>query len=164
MSVQLETEIDEEQAEILREKLIKGMIERFQCPGCVHGSDTNCPLFTLEERGDGRRCSAHVLGTSIGLQNKFALGMPKGFNKPRIKPDRAALESTMRIWFYPKGSDPDVFDWLNVPVWVLEDDGFLFIRLYSPRIDDSCVLVLEGAEASDLPQAIDVSGRLGEID
>lgn len=58
------------------------MVEQFQCPGCVVGRDTKCGSFDPDV-GYGFFCKGQVLGTALGSpNNKIALGLPKGFNKP----------------------------------------------------------------------------------
>ena len=134
-----------------REVEIKEMVEMFQCPGCVCGSDTNCGHYNYDQRE--LKCTGHVIGTHIGLGNRVALGLPKGFNKPGFTTDRLCLKDTHPGW-----------DRLNVPVWAMEKDGFLFIRTFAPRINFSCVDVIEGGTLDMVPNAINVAEFYEEID
>ncbi len=139
------------------------MIEQFQCPGCVCGDNTSCSEYKYSE--DDRRCMGHVLGTMISLGNTIALGLPKGFNKPGInwehKPLRARNTIDVRLW--PEG---EVFGWdkLNVAVWAMEADGYLFVRTFAPRVNLSWVDVIESGTLAMVPGAIDVLVFLNEID
>ncbi len=120
---------------------VEEMVEKFQCPGCVVGSDTQCGKFKLNDQKNS--CASHCMGMrKLGVRSgRFALGLPKGFN--RASPDTADHSGTLDIEFYPKGV-PTRWDHLNVPVWAMEEDGFLFVRTYSPRINWTRVEVLEG--------------------
>lgn len=140
------------------------MVKKFQCPGCVAGSSPKCGHYNLEKTNPGARCTAHVLGTSVNFR-PFALGLPTGFNltgRPAYQPtSRNYNQLTIRL--FPKGEAPQ-YNNLNVPVWRLESEGFLFVRTYSPRIDSGCVDVIEGGTAELCPQAIDVGDFYEDID
>jgi hypothetical protein len=139
------------------------MVEKFQCPGCVAGSDTKCGVFT--PNAEHNACDAHVLGIMIGLGNSIALGLPNGFNKPGINwsanPPRAKNKIHIRLW---TATTQPQWDHLNVPVWAMVEDGFLFVRTYSPRINKGVVDVIESGNLSMVPNAIDVSKFIDEID
>ena len=139
---------------------IKNLVEKFQCPGCVYGGDTNCGSYKYNP-GE-LRCTSHVLGTSLGLGNLIALGLPKGFNKPGFGDDGYA-KNKMDIRLFGKG---DYLEWdkLNVPVWAMEQDGFLFVRTFAPRINCSWVDVIEDGTMSMVPNAINVANFIDEID
>lgn len=58
-------------------------------------------------------------------------------------------------------------DWndLNIPVWAMEEDGFLFVRTYMPRINMGATDIIEGGKREELcPNAIDVREFCEEID
>ena len=139
------------------------MVEKFQCPGCVCGSDTKCGKFCWD--AEWQRCVSHVLGTMVGLGNSIALGMPKGFNKPgfNLSKDPMLAYSQMLIRLWP-GPEIQTWDHLNVAVWAMEQDGFLFVRTYCPRINVGYVDVIQGGTLELVPNAIDVSKFIGEID
>jgi hypothetical protein len=137
----------------------KELVEKFQCPGCVCGSDTKCGKYNYNS--NDRRCISHVLGTSFGLNNNVALGLPKGFNKPGF--NGKTTKNTMDICLWVKGSY-DGWDHLNVPVWAMEQDGFLFVRTFAPRINCSWVDVIEGGDLSLCPSAINVKDFIDSID
>lgn len=139
------------------------MVEEFQCPGCVCGSDTSCGRYNFSE--DDKKCTGHVLGTMLGLGNSIALGLPKGFHKPgwdfSREPVRARNTIDVRLW--AKGESPE-WDHLNVPVWAMEQDGYLFVRTFAPRVNMSWVDVIEGGTLEMVPKAINVSKFINEID
>ena len=135
------------------------LVEEFQCPGCVCGSDVSCGEFKLEMNGGGVACSGHVLGTFVHPGGTFALGLPKSFNHFG-KNDDGSGRNRLYIWMYPSGSDLPCWDYLNIAIWAQEIRGFLFVRSYAPRIDESIVQVIEGGNRQRLvPNAIDV-GKL----
>lgn len=133
------------------------LIEEFQCPGCVSGHNTKCGSFKLDKPMPGAfRCGAHVPGTMMFPGGAVAIGLPRGFNKVGV--------GKMSIRFYDKGAPP-IYDNLNVPVWAMEVDGYLFVRVYSPRINATYVDVIEGATIAEFcPNAIDVGKFVDEID
>lgn len=67
----------------------------------------------------------------------------------------------IRLWV--SGTKPE-WDRLNVPVWAMVDDGFLFVRTFAPRVNMSWVDVIEGGDLSMVPNAINVGAFVGEID
>lgn len=145
----------------------KEMIERFVCPGCVCGSDTECGSADIEMDGGYAICKSHVVGTSmLGGQN-FALGLPKGFCKAGLNgngldPYRDHNNQMLIRCFLNR----ETIGWnhLNVPVWAMEKDGFLFVRTYSPRIGQRAVDVIHGGTLDMCPSAIDVADFYNEID
>lgn len=142
----------------------KRMVEEFVCAGCV-GSPGECyePLDGGNAYGYG--CGRHVLGTFGFPMGHFALGLPKGFNRPGPNDNRDKTRNTMmiRLWPVDEGKIPE-WNHLNVPVWAMERDGFLFVRTYMPRINDTAVDVIEGGTMEFVPDAIDVAAFIEEID
>lgn len=134
---------------------MKKMVEKFQCPGCVCGSNTHCGEYNYDK--DERMCTSHVLGTHVGLGNRIALGLPKGFNKPSFNCQ------DMDIRLFKKGDSPK-WNNLNVPVWAMEKDGYLFVRTFAPRVNSSWVDVINGGTIQMTPNAINVSEFIEEID
>lgn len=145
---------------------LEAMVEEFQCPGCVCGSDTKCGAFKKDEvPGYGAACKGHVLGTYIMGAGHIALGLPKGFNKSGRDPSNPDQTSNqMDIRLYPKGTPRPVWNNLNVPVWAMEKDGFLFVRTYSPRVNRGRVDIIEGGTLAEVPQALDVSKFYDDFD
>ena len=145
---------------------LKEMAEKFQCPGCVCGSNTECGTFRQCQDSIGG-CISHVIGTHIGLGNPVAIGMPKGFNHPAQYYDMEKQvydrRNVINIRLWVSGTQPK-FNKLNVAVWAMEADGLLFVRTFSPRIDTTYVDVIEGGKLSDVAGAIDVSKFTTEID
>jgi hypothetical protein len=136
------------------------MVENFQCPGCVCGSDTKCGNFRTEPLtpNDGA-CQNHVAGTYVMSKGKLCLGLPTGFNQVGILPKE--LKSNIRLF---ESFDPTLYNHLNVPVWAMEKDGFLFVRCFCPRKNYSFVDVINGGKLSDVPNAIDVGKFVDQID
>jgi hypothetical protein len=151
------------------------LVEKFQCPGCVAGN-TECGKYEpANPAGPGSvKCESHVLGTWAGIGNNFALGLPKGFCKPGPRLDleksdpfyrTARYQIEIRLW--SAGSpptQPGFWDKLNVPVWAMEKEGFLFVRTYAPRVNCSWVDVIEGGTLALVPGAINVAEFIDEID
>jgi len=136
------------------------MVEKFQCPGCANGSNTKCGYYDYNTRK--QQCVAHTCGTYFGVNNPIALGMPKGFHKPGFHANGKA-KNKIDLSLHKKGYDPE-YDHLNVPVWAMEEDGFLFVRVFSPRINITWIDVIEGGSLDLCPNAIDVSSFIDEID
>lgn len=133
------------------------MVRKFLCPGCVCGHNTECGQYKEQEPGIGG-CSGHVLGTFImPAPGLIALGMPRGFNRPVSCVSENIRDGKMLIRTYPKGSTWPQYDVFNVPVWVREEEGFLFVRVAMPRIAGWAVDIIEGAHPSDYPEAKDVT-------
>ncbi len=101
------------------------VVEHYQCPGCVCGSDFKC--FEL---GNGIECGKHVPGTlEYPIVGKFFLGLPKGFN-------RLGHVNEMRIQIFNKFSNGWGYDKFNVPIWkYLDGQGNTIIRGLCPRIN-----------------------------
>lgn len=141
------------------------LVEKFQCVGCVCGGDTKCGVYQLDTSKGGGSCKSHVLGTSLGLGNNIALGLPKGFCKPGVNwkadPPRAFNQMAIRLW--ESGTKP-FWDRLNVPVWAMVEDGFLYVRTYAPRINETWVDVIENGSLDMVPNAINVGEFINEID
>ena len=102
---------------------------------------------------------------------KFALGLPKGFNKVGTiktgfedEKDRNRRRSTnIRLIVEPPEESP--YDDFNVPVWAMEKDGFLFVRVMCPRINYNYVDVIKGGKFEVIcPNAINVANFVDEID
>jgi hypothetical protein len=142
----------------------KEMIEQFQCSGCVCGSNVSCGKFQFKTHSAGDfYCSNQVAGTTLMPGGKIYLGMPKGFNKVGDISNDYNNKRTTNIRLYEEFKQP--YDFLNVPVWALEQDGYLFIRVFSPRVNISNIDVIKNGILWDIcPKAIDMSDKLEEID
>jgi hypothetical protein len=150
----------------------KDMIEEFQCPGCTCGMNTGeCDTFDFTSNVAGCWCLGHSAGTFLLGAGKFALGMPRGFNKVGTiktgfedEKDRNTKRSTnIRLAVEPPEEFP--YDDFNVPVWAMEKDGYLFVRVMSPRINYTYVDVIKGGKFKEIcPNAIDVANFVDEID
>lgn len=141
----------------------KKMVETFQCPGCVCGSDTECGKFK-PDLSYGAMCKGHVLGTSMSGAGHIALGLPKGFNRSGLDPSHPiGTSNTMNIRLWTKGTKPE-WDKFNVAVWALEHEGHLFVRTLLPRRNWSYVDVIEGGTLAMTPHAINVGEFFDDID
>lgn len=143
---------------------IDELVERFQCPGCVCGSDIKCGHYQYDTQE--LRCISHVLGTSLvggGIgSTHFALGLPRGFNRAGFDfRGRGMIKLHIRLFL---ASQKPEWNKLNVPVWALERDGFLFVRTFAPRVDCSWVDAIEGGSLAMVPQAVNVESFYHEID
>lgn len=166
-----------------------GMIEEFQCPGCLIGSSTHdCEGYKLVVTDDHFACTGHVPGTFTMPGGVIYLGLPKGFNKVGFLPnifnaDREELEvlipvETLKtlipkvsrefldgvknnVWLYDKAL-PEVCNF-NKPVWYRIDGGFMYLRVYSPRINYGriCVVNLENISKEQITSYLTTIGGLG---
>ena len=109
---------------------MKELVELYQCPGCVCGSDYSCYA-----KGFSHACEKHVAGTTIMGLGKIALGFPKGFNRVG---DGVQIDI-----FLNKGAFE--YNALNVPVWKrLDENGNTLVRGLSPRINKTFLHVYQG--------------------
>lgn len=106
----------------------------------------------------------HRLGTMLAGVGTFALGLPKGFCRPGFHPDEDKVLTKMNIRLWPDKDKCYSWDNLNVPVWAMEKDGYLFVRTLAPRVNICWVDVIKGGTLSMVPNAIDVSKFIDEID
>lgn len=141
------------------------LIEKFQCTGCVAGPNPkSCESYKPSKNPAFVQCEGHVLGTIIAGIGNFALGLPKGFCRPGwdFTNDRPASKMAIRLW--PTPPPATMWDYLNVPVWALVKDGFLFVRTYSPRTNTPFVDVIEGGTLDLVPNALNVETFYDDID
>lgn len=148
------------------------LITKFLCPGCVAGMDTGCGRYQARGYGpinsEGAGCESHVLGTFImGGAGNIALGMPKGFNRPGWCQLEKRTHNQMPIYCWPKGTfdAAQIFNPFNIPVWALEYEGDLFVRVAQPRTGNFVTLVIEDGKAAELcPQALNMTDQYGTYD
>jgi hypothetical protein len=173
----------------LDEKLVDGevkMIEEFQCSGCVSGSDITCGRYKLwRDDENGFSCRGHVPGTFLTGIGCLLLGMPKGFNRvgdwynyndPNLLMKQMAEKdrkdsptggydtSCVHIRLHTKEMRPPTWDKFNLAVWAMVENGYLFVRTYSPRINRTYVDVIEGGTLEMVPGAINVGEFHKDID
>lgn len=104
--------------------LIKNVIEEYQCPGCVCGSDIKCYA-----KGENLECSKHVAGTMGFGVGSFFLGMPRGFCRIGF-----IKKKKMKLLIFEKPQWG--YDMFNIPVWKhLDKKGNTIIRGVSPRVN-----------------------------
>ena len=130
------------------DQITKKAVERYQCPGCVDGSDISC-----YEKGNALECKKHCAGTmGFPIMGRFFLGMPKGFNR------LGACENT-KIFIFRSLKESDwTYDKFNIFVWkYLDEHGNTIVRGISPRINspwihiflEDCILkITQGASLS----------------
>lgn len=141
----------------------KAMVQEFQCPGCMLGSDITCGKFK-PSTDYGALCESQAPGTFIlGVFSWILLGMPVGFNKVQMimAPMTDKRLPPVRLW--EKGTHP-TWNHLNVPVWALEKDGWLFVRTVEPRKGRIYVDVIEEGTRALTPNAINVAEFVNDID
>ena len=136
------------------------MVNKFQCRGCVCGSDTKCGQYSLKE--DMSQCTSHVVGTIIAGVGNFALGLPKGFCRTgyELMSERTSNKLGIRLW--SEGESPN-WDNFNIAVWAMEKDGYLFVRTFAPRVDITWIDVIEKGTLAMVPNALDVSAFIDEM-
>ncbi len=158
------------------------MIKEFQCSGCPCGSDPmTCSSFKLVESNGSFTCGGWSPGTFLLGVGNIALGLPTGFNKMGTCMTKEHIRSGFFIVMFDspddipqKNGNDGIFDgWynqLNVPVWAMEKDGFLFVKVLSPRKMEFRIEIIRGGtldlfknyEGSPIP--IDVSTFIDQID
>lgn len=152
--------------------VLREMVEKFQCPGCVAGSDTQCGSYEIADTGTGGfNCSSHVVGTSIVGIGQILLGMPKGFNRVGLRLD-ALNPHKFYIRLHPQDAQI-MWNKFNIPMWAMEHEGHLFVRTYSPRINLAYIDVFQGWTLADIqahcepgftPSVVNVGEFIDEID
>lgn len=145
------------------------IIEKFQCPGCVgcdFGITDQIEKDTWIKGSEMFACKNHCPGTRMSGVGQIYLGLPRGFNKVgAIHTEASSLDMcTSNIQFF---LEKPTYDHLNIPVWGMCEDGFLFIRVYSPRVNRSYIHVVQLEDGDlELPEGIVfiVSDFIDEID
>ena len=114
------------------------MVEEYQCPGCVCGSDISCFEQDIDNENN-MACSKHVVGTVIsGNIGKIFLGMPKGFN-------RLGFAERTEISIFGEVENGWGYDFLNLPVWKhLDKNGNTLVRGICPRINMPWIHIFAG--------------------
>jgi hypothetical protein len=141
------------------------MVEAFQCPGCAIGGDTKCGKFKTDTYSQS--CASHAPGTWLLGGPVIMLGLPKGFNKfVRVENDKSGCGAP-EVRLHPNTETvPTKTAWglLNVPVWALVKDGYLFVRTFSPRINRTFIDVVKGGTLDMVPQATNIEPHLEGMD
>ena len=153
-----------------------GMISKFLCPGCSCGPEPgSCECFRIKDEVDGDfTCSGHSAGTFMSGVGRIALGLPKGFCRyggavppSHLEDKKSGSDQINTKLMYIRlhlSGETTGYNHLNVPVWAMVEDGYLFVRTFSPRVNRTCVDIVKGGTLEMVPQAIDVSKFIGEID
>lgn len=162
------------------------MVQKFQCPGCMIGSNVECGKFRIFDHGDGGKwCDGWYPGTIFAGSGAVALGLPKGFNRLgtlhfALREAKGPLNErpccVIRLFERDKyqtildqPTDSNVGrDKLNVPIWAMEgqgeDAGYLFVRVFAPRVGWHWIDVVKDGTLDMVPNAIDVGEFIDEID
>ena len=146
---------------------LKVLVEKFQCPGCVTGSDTTCGEFAPVPCATGGACRSHVPGTIVMGVGTIYSGMPKGFNRVGVRETYKPADMTrdyIPLMFYTKDEKPRWHETFYKPIWALVKDGFLFVRTFEPRIGRACIAVIKGGTLQDAPGAQNVATFFDEMD
>ena len=114
------------------------MIEKFVCPGCVNGCDTKCGSFDFKNN----YCSSHNFGTMNGNLISFSLGLPNGFN--RFNGNIFVYENIQ------EQKENFEFDIFNIPVWYTYIDNYLILKIFSPRIFITNIIIIKDAKISEV--------------
>ena len=141
------------------------MVKEFQCPGCVSGPFEEC----FEKANHSSACKNHFPGMdvypNVGTIN---LGLPKGFNRVGYPPAEEQKGCFIRLyesWEEKLSIEKYGYDNFNVPVWAMEKDGYLFVRVYSPRINMTYVDVIKDGKLENLPpKTINVAEFVNDMD
>lgn len=145
-------------------KSIEKAIKEFQCCGCVSGSSPKtCDQFKLtsSESGEGH-CENHCPGTMMFPGGRMLLGMPVGFNKLR------GVEQKQFVYIFEKETPIQGYCPLNMPLWAMEHEGNLLVKVASPRILAFRIEVYLGKTMKDLGEweskVVNVSEIQDQID
>lgn len=148
----------------------KKMIEEFQCAGCVVGSGIDCGQFELGRLEGAFRpfsCKSHCPGTMIGDgrgMNRIILGLPKGFCEfGDVDMGGPKKRIYVRLFVNKDCLPKDAWNDLNVAVWAIVQDDYLFVRTYTPRSNKTYVDVIKGGTLDMVPQAFDVSKIMDKL-
>lgn len=109
----------------------KNAIEKYQCPGCVCGSDIEC--FKPCEFSS-LACGKHVAGTNIfPMVGRIILGMPIGFCR------LGDLNTKIQIYESYEKSDWQ-YDKFNIAVWkYLNELDHTLVRGMTPRTNKTFI-------------------------
>ncbi len=126
---------------------IKKVVEKYQCCGCVCGSNIDC-----FEKSDTLSCEKHCAGTRIyPMVGKVFLGLPTGFN-------RLGLQEKMPIWMYEDVKDFK-YDKFNIPAWKHKTkEGHIFVRGLSPRINNAFLQIFLKGDFSSI-KALEITTK-----
>lgn len=154
------------------------MVDEFQCPGCIHGTDPQeCPQYKLNVTQDTAKsginhtwfaCENWRPSTFMGGVGRICLGLEKGFNRSG-RMDFEKVYPYLRL--FETDNRPD-YDRFNVPVWAMEKNGYLYVRCFCPRncwvfvdvIKDGKIEMASFKDGPHEHKAINVSEFYDEID
>jgi hypothetical protein len=138
------------------------MIENFQCPGCILGGNTQCGSFDMLDDSGMVHCKKWRPSTFLGRVGRIVLGLPKGFTRTGSVEFGDKPFTYIRLYESPEKMMK--YDKFNVAVWAMEQDGYLFVRCYSPRNNWLFVDVIKDGKMEHVPGAVNVGDFYDEID
>jgi hypothetical protein len=159
----------------MNHEIRKAMVAQFQCSGCTCGHEPDtCKSADIREVQGCNACYGWSAGTFMSPGGAIAIGLPKGFNRMG-QAKSAQWEASehkqdfiyIRLWESPTHFTEHFtgYNRFNVPVWALEQDGFLFVRCYMPRTNFTVVDVIKDGKRADLcPNAMNVADFSAEMD
>jgi len=138
------------------DKQVQVVIEKYQCVGCVCGSNISC----YKPRTLGVGCSKHCAGTSIAGIGRVFLGLPKGFN-------RLGNQDTLIPFVFESHEQQEAefpYDSLNVPVWKHKDGDVVIVRGYQPRVNTGFIHIIMNGDIEQINCIKMSADDLGNID
>ncbi len=128
------------------------VINTIQCPGCACGvNTTECDSFKFEREEGFYSCDNHCPGTMISGIGTIFLGLPHGFNhtiKMEVSYGKVVRLPYIRLW---NEMPSQTWNRLNIPLWALEKDGFLYVKTACPRKCIYVVDVIVNGKVADMP-------------
>ncbi len=98
----------------------------------------------------------------MGGVGRLAIGLPRGFNRT------GSVEFGDKPFVYIRlYESPDMmpeYDRFNIPVWAMEQDGYLYVRCYCPRSNWLFVDVVKDGKLEHAPGAVNVGEFYDQID
>jgi hypothetical protein len=132
-----------------RTKMLREMVSKFICPGCICGLDVDdCSSADtgVKVNGNSGSCINHVLGSNLLGICRFALGLPVGFCRAPYGLNK------LDVCCYDGWPETGYYNVLNIPVWYMEKDEHTFIRVVAPRIAKYATHVLKGSWGEKLKE------------
>jgi hypothetical protein len=111
----------------------------------LHEVATGTSNDTGERLIGGMRCRNHQ--TAVNRGGYVNIGLPVPFARVQYREGREEVRTNIRMHLEPVDYGR-YWDGFNVPVWALELRGFLFVRTYVPRIDQSYVDIIQGGSVA----------------
>jgi hypothetical protein len=130
----------------------KEATEKYQCPGCTNGSDTQCGSYVASFRHEA--CVKHRPDTWVTNVGSIFLGLPNGFNRTGQYPDMQ-IEIHRSLDF----DTETVFDRFNIPVWKTKYQGDTLVRGLRPRLNEPFLVIIQGESHFDTINCMEISAE-----